>query len=78
MRAVTGGVEGVEGGKGVENRDICARVASWNMANNRGIFIQSRLMSREYMHRVFTLNHNQTGKQDTLAAITATTKFKEQ
>lgn len=35
-------------------------------------------MSREYMHSVFTLNHNQTGKQDTLAAITATTKFKEQ
>lgn len=42
------GVEGVEGGKGVENRDICARVASWNMANNCGIFIRSRMMSREY------------------------------
>lgn len=71
-------MEGVEGGKRVENRDICARVASWNMANNCGIFIRSRMMSREYMHSVFTLNHNQTGKQDTLAAITATTKFKEQ
>lgn len=56
------GVEGVEGDKGVENRDICARMASWNMANNCGIFIRSRMMSREYMHRVFTLNHNQTGR----------------
>lgn len=43
-----GGCGGGGGGKGVENRDICARVASWNMANNCGIFIRSRMMSREY------------------------------
>lgn len=68
----------MEGGEAVEKGDICARVASWNMANKRGIFtIQSKLMSREHMYREFTLNHNQRGQHyDTTIAITATPQFK--